>query len=99
MMSRVFLTFLVLATTTLLAADGEAIYKTKCFSCHGTKAAKAALNKSKIIAGWDSSKIVQSLVDYKNGKGGVMKAVMKPIVSKLSGEEMKAVADTISSYK
>ncbi len=98
-MKKIILVFTVLLATSLFAADGEAIYKTKCFSCHGAKAVKSALNKSKVIAGWEAEKIIQSLNDYKNGLGGPMKAVMKPIVSKLSDEEIKAVASTIAAYK
>jgi cytochrome c len=71
-----------------------------CFSCHGDKAAKAALNKSQIIAGWDAAKIVASVNGYKDGSyGGAMKGVMKPIASGLSDEDLKAVAATIASYK
>lgn len=87
------------AVSTLMAADGAAIYKSKCFSCHGEKASKSALNKSQIIAGWDASKTIESVVGYKNGQGGPMKGVMKPIASGLSDEDLKAVAETIASFK
>lgn len=87
------------AVSSLMAADGAAIYKAKCFSCHGEKAAKAALNKSQIIAGWDAAKIIASVTGYKNGEGGPMKGVMKPIASGLSDEDLKAVAATIASFK
>jgi cytochrome c len=89
----------LLGCSTLLASDGEAIYKSKCFSCHGTKASKSALNKSQIIAGWSSDKIIAALEGYKNGQGGAMKGVMKPIAAGLSSDDLKAVATTISSYK
>ena len=87
------------AAVSLMAADGEAIYKSKCFSCHGEKASKAALNKSQIIAGWDASKTIASVNGYKNGEGGAMKSVMKPIATGLSDDDLKAVASTIASYK
>ena len=87
------------AAVSLMAADGEAIYKSKCFSCHGEKASKAALNKSQIIAGWDASKTIASVNGYKNGEGGAMKNVMKPIATGLSDDDLKAVASTIASYK
>ena len=90
---------LTLLTSALLAADGAEIYKAKCFSCHGEKATKAALNKSQIIAGWDAQKTIASMNGYKNGEGGAMKNVMKPIASGLSEDDLKAVAATIASFK
>jgi len=98
-MKKVACMLISVATVSLMAADGEAIYKSKCFSCHGDKASKAALNKSQIIAGWDASKIVGSVNGYKNGEGGPMKNVMKPIATALSDDDLKAVATAIASYK
>jgi len=97
---------IALCATALMAADGEAVYKSKCASCHGPKASKSALNKSQIIAGWDAQKIIQSIADYKEGiadykegKGGPLKGTMKPIATGLSDDDVKAVAETIASYK
>ena len=90
---------IALSATALMAADGEAVYKSKCASCHGPKAPKSALNKSQIIAGWDAQKIIQSIADYKEGKGGPLKGTMKPIATGLSDDDVKAVAETIASYK
>ncbi|MDD2384987.1 MAG: c-type cytochrome [Sulfurospirillaceae bacterium] len=98
-MKKIWTILAIAAVSTLMAADGEAVYKSKCFSCHGDKAAKAALNKSQIIAGWDQAKIIASIQGYKNGEGGPMKGVMKPIASGLSEDDLKAVAATISSFK
>ena len=98
-MKKLSLFLAIAACSTLMAADGEEIYKSKCFSCHGDKASKAALNKSQIIAGWDAAKIIASVNGYKNGEGGPMKGVMKPIASGLNDEDLKAVAATIASYK
>ena len=94
-----WLVLVALCATALMAADGEAVYKSKCASCHGEKASKSALNKSQIIAGWDAQKIIISITDYKEGKGGPMKGVMKPIATGLSDDDVKAVAATIASYK
>ena len=98
-MKKVLAVLSLVAVSSLMAADGAEIYKSKCFSCHGEKASKAALNKSQIIAGWDAAKIIASVTGYKNGEGGPMKGVMKPIASGLSDDELKAVAATIASYK
>lgn len=97
-MKKILLSLTLLASA-LLAADGAEIYKAKCFSCHGEKASKAALNKSQIIAGWDAQKTIASMNGYKNGEGGAMKNVMKPIASGLSDDDLKAVATTIASFK
>lgn len=78
------------------AVDGAAVYKT-CVACHGQNAEKKALNKSQIIKGWESKKIVAALKGYKDGTyGGAMKAMMKGQVSKLSDAEIEAVAKHIS---
>jgi len=98
-MKKVACMLISVAAVSLMAADGEAIYKSKCFSCHGEKASKSALNKSQIIAGWDASKTIASVNGYKNGEGGAMKGVMKPIAVALSDDDLKAVASTIASYK
>lgn len=98
-MKKIVLGLSIAALSTLFAADGAEIYKAKCFSCHGEKAVKAALNKSQIIAGWDAQKTIASMNGYKNGEGGAMKNVMKPIASGLSEDDLKAVAATIASFK
>ena len=98
-MKKVCAVLAIAAVSSLMAADGAAIYQSKCFSCHGEKASKAALNKSQIIAGWDAAKTIASINGYKNGEGGAMKGVMKPIASGLSEEDAKAVAATIASFK
>ena len=98
-MKKVLLTLMIASSSMLLAADGAALYQSKCFSCHGDKASKSALNKSQIIAGWDAAKIIASVNGYKNGEGGPMKAVMKPIATGLSADDLNAVAATIASFK
>lgn len=97
-MKKILLTSLLLASS-LFATDGAEIYKSKCFSCHGEKASKAALNKSQIIAGWESAKTITSVNGYKNGEGGAMKNIMKPIATGLSDADLAAVAQTIASFK
>lgn len=97
-MRKILLSSLLLSSV-LLAADGAEVYKTKCFSCHGEKAIKPAMAKSSVIAGWDAQKTIDSVNGYKKGEGGPMKNVMKPIATALSDEDLKAVAQTIASFK
>lgn len=98
-MKKIIVASIIAAASTLMAADGAEIYKAKCFSCHGEKAIKPALNKSQIIAGWDAAKTIASINGYKNGEGGAMKNVMKPIALGLNDDDLKAVATTIASFK
>jgi len=76
--------------------SGADLYKA-CSSCHGQNAEKKALNKSQIIQGWDVAQISSALHGYKDGSyGGTMKGLMKSQVSKLSDEDISAVATHIS---
>ena len=87
---------LLIAGTSLMAADGATIFK-KCASCHGLKAEKKALGKSNVIAGLDAASIEADLKGYKAGtlnKNG-MGAVMKGQAASLSDADMKAVATYI----
>jgi cytochrome c553 len=78
------------------SADGKTIFKA-CIGCHGASAEKPALGKSKVIKGWDAAKVEEALNGYKNGTyGGAMKALMKGQASKLSDNDIKAVAEYIS---
>ena len=76
--------------------DGAKLFKA-CSSCHGAIAEKKALGKSQVIAGWESSKIVNALNGYKDGSyGSTMKAVMQGQAAKLSDADIKALAAYIS---
>jgi len=89
-----------LVASTLMAADGAALYK-KCAGCHGAKGEKKALGKSAPIAGWDKEKLVEALKGYKAGTRNVygMGALMKGQVANLSDEEIEALAEYISKLK
>ena len=83
-------------TEVKVAPDGEKLYMA-CAACHGAKGEKSALGKSKVIQGWSVVKIEDALKGYKNGSyGGAMKGIMKGQASKLSDDEMAAVAEYIS---
>lgn len=99
-MKKICTILAIAAVSSLMAADGAAIYQSKCFSCHKENAKTSALNKSQVIAGWDAAKIVSAVNGYKDGSyGAAMKGVMKPIATGLSDEDLKAVAATIASFK
>jgi len=79
---------------------GKAVYA-KCVSCHGVDGKTKALGKSAPIAGWDAAKVEEALNGYKAGTRNVhgMGALMKGQVASLSDEDIKAVAEYISSLK
>jgi cytochrome c553 len=98
-MKKIALALAITAASTLLAADGAALYK-KCAACHGAKAEKKALNKSQVIQGWDAAKIEAALKGYKDGSyGGAMKGLMKGQVASYDDAKIKAVSEYIAGLK
>ena len=93
-------TFLMMLglTAMLAAADGAAIFKSQCASCHGAAGEKKALNKSQVIKDFSQEQIVTALKGYKDGSyGGAMKALMKSKVANLSDDDINAIAKTIAA--
>ncbi len=91
---------MLLAGSTLLMADGAAIFA-KCAGCHGANGEKAALGKSAIIKGQDAAKTIEKLNGYKAGTLNQhgMGALMKGQVASMSDADIKAVADYIAAMK
>ena len=91
------LTLAATVGTTLMAADGAALYK-KCAGCHGAHGEKKALGKSEVIKGWPKEKTIEALKGYKAGTRNVhgMGALMKGQVASLSDADIEAIADYIS---
>ena len=87
--------------TSLMAADGAAVFNTKCSSCHGKNAELKAMNKSAVIQGEDAAVTVEKLKGYKDGSLNQygLGNVMKGIAGGLSDEDMQAVADYIATLK
>jgi len=97
--TKIALGLIVLASTTLAASDGAALYK-KCTGCHGANGEKQALGKSQVIKGWEESKTITALKGYKDGTyGSVMKGLMKGQVSSLDEEQIKSLAKHIATLK
>jgi len=71
----------------------------KCAGCHGTDGKTKALGKSEILAGQSAADLATKLAAYKAGTRNVagMGMLMKGQVSALSDEDIKAVAEYISS--
>ncbi|MHC3994875.1 c-type cytochrome [Thiomicrolovo sp. ZZH C-3] len=98
-MKKIALTLLV-ASVSLMAADGAALYK-KCAACHGANGEKKALGKSEIIKGWDAAKTAAALTEYKAGTRNIhgMGALMKGQVAPYSEADIKAVSAYIAGLK
>jgi len=88
-------TTIAIATIGILTMSASAGADVKaCIGCHGAKLEKNTMVKDKIIINLKKDEIVKALNGYKDGSyGGAMKGVMKGFASKLSDEEIKAIAE------
>ena len=69
-----------------------------CISCHGLMFEKSARGYSRIVNQMSKEDIIASLNGYKNGTyGGKMKALMANQATRLSTEEIEALAETITN--
>lgn len=95
-MKKVLTVLALLGSTSLLMADGAALYQ-KCAVCHGKSGEKKAMgNKSKIIKDMTKAEIVASLNGYKDGSyGGPSKGMMTGQVRNLDDAAIRAIADHI----
>lgn len=98
-MKKVLSLVALLCASSIFAADGATLFKT-CATCHGSKAEKAALNKSQIIAGWSSDKTIAALTGYKDGTyGGALKGTMAGQVKNLDADAIATLAKYIEGLK
>lgn len=89
----------VAKTPEVTNVDGGALYASKCLSCHGAKAEKAALGKSQIIATLSEGQIKDALKGYQAGTyGKEMKAVMQGQAKALNDAQIDALAKHISVF-
>jgi len=71
-----------------------------CAGCHGQRADKKALGKSKVIVNMSTEAIYRALVGYKNRTyGGPMRGIMRGQVAKYNNQELRNVATYISSLR
>ncbi len=99
-MKKIALAMLFAGTTSLLMADGAALFA-KCAGCHGKDGKTKALGKSDVIAGMAVDGLVKDIEGYKAGttnKHG-MGGVMKGQVASYSADDIKAVAAYINGLK
>ena len=100
-MKKMAISALVLATSSILMADGAATYNSKCASCHGANGKTVALGKSPVIAGQSSAALLKKLQGYKAGTLNTngMGAVMKGNVATLDDKALSDVAAYVSKLK
>ncbi|SFZ97797.1 hypothetical protein MNB_SV-5-168 [hydrothermal vent metagenome] len=67
----------IVMVSSLYSASGSTLYKQKCKSCHGVKAEKRAMSKSKVIKGMPVSRIEREMYNYSSGKRKAMSYVLK----------------------
>ena len=98
MIKKILFIFTIL-TSLLMATDGAAIYK-KCSKCHGENGKHKAFGKSSKIAGWKTEQTISVINIFKNmSKYDKFAKVMYKQVSKLSDDEIRAVAEYISRLR
>jgi len=97
-MKRVLILALISGAIASAAPNGAEIFK-KCAICHGDKAQKHSLNVSKIIAGMQVDDIIKTLKAYRSGDLNQygFGRMMQGQATKLSPDEMKAVAQYVAS--
>lgn len=93
-MKKVLLAFAFASVSSLMAADGAALYK-KCAGCHGANGEKTNFAK---IQGLSKDDVVAKLNGYKNGQGGPKKGMMIGQVKSLSADQIDALASVISKF-
>lgn len=94
--SFVIVVFLVALTSVSFSAS---LFQQKCAGCHGSDGSKHALGVSPILNGQSKEDIVKKLHGYQDGTyGGSKKNIMQMQAKSLSDEQIKNLAEEISSF-
>lgn len=82
-----------------MAADGAELYKTKtCGSCHGPDARSPIMPIYPKLAGQNADYAFNQMRDIKSGaRNNGQTAAMKGVLGMVSEDEMRAIADWLSS--
>lgn len=90
---------ILITMVTAIALQATPLYNA-CAGCHGGKAEKKALGKSKVINTMSAKEIEAALKGYQNGTyGGPMKGLMKAQAAKLDDAKIQTLAKYIASLK
>ncbi|MBW9259822.1 MAG: cytochrome c [Candidatus Thiodiazotropha sp. (ex. Lucinisca nassula)] len=81
------------------AADGAELYKTKtCWSCHGKDAQSPIMPIYPKLAGQNADYAYNQMKDIKSGvRSNGQSAAMKGVMGLVNDEEMRAIADWLST--
>ena len=98
-LSSAALLFSVGFATQAVAADGAELYKTKtCWSCHGKDAQTPIMPIYPKLAGQNADYAFNQMKDIKSGaRANGQSAAMKGVMGLVSEEEMRAIADWLST--
>ncbi|MCG7878610.1 MAG: cytochrome c [Candidatus Thiodiazotropha taylori] len=98
-LSPAALLFAVGITTQAQAADGAELYKTKtCWSCHGKDANTPIMPIYPKLAGQNADYAFNQMMDIKSGaRSNGQTAAMKGVMGLVTEEEMRAIADWLST--
>ncbi|MEW8290917.1 MAG: cytochrome c [Candidatus Thiodiazotropha endolucinida] len=98
-LSSAALLFAVGITTQVQAADGAELYKTKtCWSCHGKDANTPIMPIYPKLAGQNADYAFNQMLDIKSGaRSNGQTAAMKGVMGLVTEEEMRAIADWLST--
>lgn len=83
------------------ALDGAKLYQEKtCWSCHGKDAKKTLMPNYPRLAGQNAAYAEAQMKDIKSGaRNNGQTAAMKGVMGLVNDEEMKAIAQYLSSLK
>lgn len=78
--------------------DAASLYQTRCQSCHGPDGGRAPAPGVNPVKGQSSDTLLKMLEGFKDGTfGGAQKQIMEGITHQLSDDQMKSLADYIST--
>lgn len=96
----VSMALLVCSGVSGMSADGAALFKANCSSCHGAEATNSSENGVQRLRGQTSEALQKKLAGFTNGTyGGPKKMVMQQVVKRVSPEDLKSITDYIGSLK
>jgi len=97
---------LLLASISLMAADGAKLYKKRCASCHGANAQECPINGASTLAGRDVTVLALTIRAYRDqdeeGEAYTRhntNQMMKDSTTELSRDQIVALAKYINGLK